>query len=1055
MVAVTTEERKVVTVLFADVAGSTELASQLDPERFREVMSAFFTTVSTELESLRGRAEKFVGDAVMAVFGFPQAHEDDALRAVRAGFMIRERTARLGETLGLPLPLRVRVGVNSGAVAAGSGQAGQFFVSGAPVNLAARLQEAADPGEILVGDTTWHLAREAVEFGPPRHVVAKGFEGEVTAWPAVALSARSTRRTIPMVDRRRELALLAETFERVRESGRAHLVTMLGEPGIGKTRLVDEFVAGLPEEVKVLTGRASDFDEDVTFAPLADMIRRELGVEPDTPSTDVQKRLEEVVTGCCGPTEAEKVVARLGLALGLGVEVRERDPEKVWEDDRARYEAFVQDEGRERHRYRSAEIRAGLHTLVEGMARAALVVMVFEDMHMARPELLELIEQMLRSARRLPLLVVCVARDDLLEHHPAWAGGIADAVSLRLESLGPEEAKELAIVAGESVDEPTAERIVRQAGGNPFFIIESTGMLIQEHPEHFAGASHDHLLPPTVQAVVASRIDHLSEELREVLRKASVLARSTFSDWELGLIAEPKEDLLRALENEEFLVRESERPSAWRFRHEMLRNVAYDSLPKRDRVRLHVQVADGIGDPEHGERFPQVVAYHLAQAARASLDLDPGDRTLPDRAVKALARAGDLARWKMESRTAIDLYERALELGGPEEDWGARESRVLAGIGEARYWLGEFEASRDALSRALQIGADDTWTQTHANRFLADVILNVDGDPGAATVLFDKALAGARALENPWAMSRTLLQAGWAPFWRGDLSAARAMFEEALEIARKIAVDSDHPEGDSWAEARALVSLTSVISYVGDESECLELGQEALALGRKMDDPFTIAVAQENVGNSFRRMMRLEEALPCLDEAVRIFQELGARWELASALGDRGVVHWLAGRLREAESDLKDALDLCKKLGEKSLITWTAVELATVQLAHGNRAAARRVLSDPDVQPAPGDTGARWDMATGEALLDLADGERDRALEHARRVLEVERTRLGWAEGAPNPLAAIVYWTGRLFGAEAIGGERALEEARATLEAAHWMHAIAEPDLVKRLTGID
>jgi class 3 adenylate cyclase/tetratricopeptide (TPR) repeat protein len=1030
----------VVTVLFADVAGSTELAARLDPERFREVMAAFFASVSEELESLRGKAEKFIGDAVMAVFGLPHAHEDDALRAVRAAFMIRDGTARLGETLGLPLPLRVRVGVNSGAVATGSGPADQFLVSGAPVNLAARMQQAAEPGEVLIGETTWQLTRQAVEFGPSRTITARGFEEEVEAWPVKGLTGRSSRRTIPLVGRRRELTLLVDTFERVRDTGRTHLITVLGEPGIGKSRLVDELVAGLPEEVKVLSGAASDFEEDATFAPLAEMIRRELGVERGASPEEVRRRLGEVVTGFLGRGETEKVVARLGLALGMGAEVRERDPQKAREDDLSRFEAYLETEGKERHRYRSAEVRAGFQSLIEGMARTAPVVMVFEDMHLARVELLELVEQLIRTSRRHPILVLVLARDELLEVRPGWAGGQSDAVTIRLDPLSPEEARDLAVAAGESVDDLTAERIARQAGGNPFFIVETTGMLMQEHPEHLVGASHSHLLPPTVQAVVASRMDHLPEEARELLRRASVFARSTFSERELSLIAEPKKELLEALKDEEFLVRDSERSDVWRFRHEMLRDVAYDSLAKRDRLRLHVQVADGISESDEADRYPQFVAHHLWQAASASLDLDPNSRDLPDRAVAALTKAGDLARWDMDSRAAAELYERALELSGPEDRWGRREARALSALGETRYWLGEFERARDCLRRALEIAGDDTWTQTHASRFLGDIALNVDGDPDKATRLFDQALGGARELDEPFAMARTLLMAGWAPYWRGDLGASRALFEEALEIARK------NPEGDLWAEARALVSLSSALAGDSEATQHLELEEEALGLGRKMDDPFTIAVAQEALGNSYRRMMRLDEAGASEEEAVRIFRELGARWELASALGDRAVVHRLAGRPREAEADLKEALDLCKLLGERSLITWTATELAYVLMLRGDRQAAGRLLADPSIQPAETDAGSLAGLLRTEALLSLMEGDRGGALERARRSLQVDRAPV-WR----NSTAAGVWWVGRLFGAEAVGGEEALEEARRTLEAAQMLQSLAEPNLAQQL----
>jgi class 3 adenylate cyclase/tetratricopeptide (TPR) repeat protein len=1038
----TTEERKVVTILFADLAGSTELAARLDPERFREVIGAFFRAVSEELESLRGRAEKFIGDAVMAVWGLPHAHDDDALRAVRAGFAIRDRTARLGQSLALPIPLQVRVGLSTGAVATGSGPADQFLVSGAPVNMAARLQEAAEPDEILVGLTTWQLTQYAVEYGPARSVAARGFPEELRAWPAQALSVRSTRRTIPLVDRRRELALLVDAFERVRESDRSHLVTILGEPGIGKSRLVDEFIAGLPDGVKVLSGGATEFEEDVTFAPIGEMIMRELGVERDAPVTVVRDRLEEVVKGCCDASDAQRVAARLGLALGLGLEERERDPERMWTESLDRLDEYVQSEATERHRYRAAEVRAGLQRLVEGMSRFGPVVMVLEDLQAARSDLLEMVEQIVRGIRRSPVLFLCVARDELLEHRPGWAGGIPDAVSIRLEPLEPREAQELAVAAGEDIDDDTARRIVQQAGGNPFFIVETTGMLLQRHQEHMTGTAHVHQLPPTVQAVVASRIDHLPDDARDLLRKASVFARSTFSRWELGLIAEAKPELLQVLEDEEFLVRDPDREEVWRFRHDMLRDVAYDSLSKRDRLRMHVEVADGLAGAPEADRYPQVIAYHLANAAQASLDLDPADRGLADRAVKSLARAADLARWRMESRSAADLYQQALELAGPEEAWGKREARILSGMGEAWYWQGEFDRARGSLSRALEVAGPDPWTRCHASRFLGDIVLNIDGRPDGAEPLFQEALAAATELDDPFAIARTLLMAGWSPFWKGDLEAARQRFQEALEVARA------NPNRDEWSEARALVSLTSIISPAGTVQECLELGREALELGRAIDDPFTMAVAQENLGNSLRRLMRLDEALALLDQAVPTFRDLGARWELASTLGDRGVVHRLAGRLDQAMPDFKEALALCRQLGEKSLITWTASQVVEGLLTQGDRRGARRLVEDPSIRGAPGDRGSEVELLTVKALVDLAEGERPKATERLLRTVELVRD-----EGLPNWVATRTVLVAALIGSEAVGGEPAVAHARETLERAGWLSALADAEQLAAAVG--
>jgi class 3 adenylate cyclase/tetratricopeptide (TPR) repeat protein len=1017
-------ERKVVSVLFADLVGSTELAGRLDAERFREVMAAFFAGASEELESLRGRVEKFIGDALMAVFGIPHAHEDDALRAVRAGLAISDRTERLGKELGLDGPLAVRVGISSGPVATGITPANldpeatdQLLVSGAPVNLAMRIQQAAQPGEVVVSETTYQLTRHAVEFGPPREVAAKGFGDTVLVWPAHSLLARSTRRTIPLVDRRRELSLLRDTLDRVRETSRAHLVTMLGEAGIGKTRLADELLAGLPEEATVLSGRATEYSEDATFAPIAEMVRRQLGVEEGAAPEVLRSRLEDVVSGCCDPTEIERVVARLGLALGLGDDHGEEAGEGAGEAQR----------------YRSAEIRAGFMALLEGMARTGLVVLVFDDLHLARPALLELIENLVRGARRIPLLVLCLAREWLLEERPHWAGGLTDAVTLRIDVLSPREAAALAVSAGENVDEATAERIAQHTGGNPFFIVETTGMLLHEHVDDMVSALHSHLLPPTVQAVIASRIDHLREPARDLLRKASVFARSEFSAAELEFIAEPKEDVLRELEESEIFIRDPDRPDVWRFRHDLLRDVAYESLAKRDRLRLHVTVADRLLE-QGKDRHQGAIAYHLEQAARAALDLDLNDRELAERAIPQLVRAGHLARWRMESRAAIDLYERALALTLPEEMWGPREAKVLSSIGECRYWLGEYDEAVAALRRALEIAGDDTWTRTHALRFLGDITLNVEGEPEQASEMFDQALAAAREHGDQWAMARTLLMAGWAPYWREDLEGARVMFEEALAVARA------EPRRDGWSEVRALTSLISVTSPVGDELECLALGEEALAVARDIGDAFSVAVAQGYMANSLRRMLRLDEALDSVEHALRIFRDLDARWEIASTLGDRASILRLLGRFDDAEADYKEAVKICRTLGERNLIVWTMADLVALVAERGEPDRARDLFikyrADLDRETPP-----QTNLAGIEALLALVEGDPDRALERSLWILETRQQ-----TGHRNPIAAYTWWVGRVFGAEQVGGEKVLEEARETLEAAHWLQALQEPE---------
>jgi class 3 adenylate cyclase/tetratricopeptide (TPR) repeat protein len=1009
------EERKVVTVLFADLADSTELATGLDPERFREVMAEFYRVASDEVTSLRGRTEKFVGDAVMAVFGLPLAHDDDALRAVRAGLSIRDRVARLGERLGLSDPLSVRVGVNTGPVAATTAPAGDFLVSGVTVNLAARLQQAAQPGEVLAGDMTWQLTRHAAEFGPSRAVPAKGFAGEISACPVTALSTRSSRRTIPLVGRRREVRLLRDTFERAREASRAHLVTVIGEAGVGKSRLVEELKSSLPEEAEVLIGRASEFGEDVAFAPLADMVRRRLHIEADTDPDGVEKMLRETAEGFGDPAEGQEVAARLGLLLGIGDEARRSGGGP----------------------YRTAEIRAGLSSYLGWLSRSGPVVMVLEDLHLARQALLELVTELIRQARRQPLLVVAVGREDLFKHHPDWGGGLGDTMVLRLEILSFDEARELASAAGEPLEEKTAVEVARHAGGNPFFIIETTGMLLHERGEEPHAPRVSDLLPPTVQAVVASRIDHLPDRARNVIRIASVFPGNAFQESKLALVTEADPDVLRTLEEEELIVRDEDRLGRWRFRHELLREIAYESVSKRERRRLHERIAEGLDGLEASEKHAGQVAYHLEEAARAAADVAPSDGEPARRAEEALRRAGDLARWRMESRAAVDLYERSLRMAGPEEGWAETEARILASVGESRYWLGEYERAEAVLRRALEVAPDDAWTRALAHRFVGDITLNIHGDPDEAERLFDGALAAARELDNPWALARTLLMAGWVPYWRGAFQAAEARFQEALEIARS------NPDGDPWAEARALTSLAS-LGLSTDHDRSVELADRALALGREMGDPFTVATAQERRSGAFRRVWRLDDALGCSNEAVRIYRELGARWELASALGDRATIYRLAGRLEAAETDAREALSLCLELGDRVLVAWTTSELATVLVMRGEVEAARRVLDDSPMPASLDQPGDRTAILWARSLLALAEGNPEEARRLGAEILELDRAR-----GRPDDLAITTWWLGRLFGPEAAGGVDAVEEARRFLEGAGWVRFLKEPDQVR------
>lgn len=896
-----TDERKVVTVLFADLVDSTGLGQRLDAERAREVLGHFFDVASQELLALRGRPEKFIGDAVMAVFGLPEVHEDDALRAVRAGLAIRARLHRLGESLGLPETIEVHVGIESGEAATGLGPAGQLLVTGTVVNAAARLQTAAAPGEVLVGETTFALTERAVTYGPRRDVQAKGFDGDLGGFPVVGLSTRSRRRTIPFVGRASELTILRESLARVSASGRPALVTVVGEAGIGKSRLADELVASLGDGVTIARGMARSFADTATFAPAAAIVSDLAGIdERDTPEM-IGRRLRDLVGAPSEDHDAERIVERLSLLFGTGDR-----PES----------AFVQ------------AVHSGSVALIDHLARDRPFLLVFEDAHTLKPAMLDLIERLGTAPRTGPrrAMILALARPELLDERPVWGSSTVNAVTIRLDPLTLEESIDLVQqAAGGRIEEDEAGEIAARAGGNPFFIVETTGMF---DPDAGRSQRPRRSIPPTVQAAVSARLDALPPRLRELGRHASAFFVSFDLDELLVVDPQATRDEIRQLEEAEILVREegSRAAERWRVRHATVKDVAYAGLPKRERVRLHELVADRLIATGH----PSWAADHLELAALASLDLYPDDRTVAERAADALVAAGDRSRRRMENRSAIDFYERALALSGPEERWGLREGRALAGMGEAHYWLGEYRAATERLERAVELGQklDDPFTLALALRFLGDIAINVDADLDGAEDFLGRSLEAAERLNEPWAVTRTLLFAGWVPWTRKEYDEAEAIWRRALSEA--------DPE-DGWARARALNSLSIGRDSRGDLEEALRLSEEATALAERIGDQFSIAITNVQRGRVLEGLGRYAEALVCIERGIAIFEDLGARWELADATAERGDVHRELGDLDAAEDDLRTAVRMTEELGERQLASWLWRSLAKVSERRGNQ----------------------------------------------------------------------------------------------------------------------
>ena len=580
------ESRKVVTALFCDLVGSTSLGERHDPEVLRPLLERYFAEAREAVERHGGRVEKFIGDAVCAVFGVPAVHEDDALRAVRAGLEVQERLARLRE--GAPIPLEARVGITTGEVLVAGG-GGPLI--GDAMNTASRLQSGAAPGEVLVGEPTWRLVRDAVAAEPAPPLAAKGKAEPVPAWRVLALApgspARARRLDAPMVGRDREAALLAGAYRGVVEGRACRLFTVLGVAGAGKSRLVEEFLGSLGDTAEVLRGRCLSYGEGITWLPLAEALRPALGLAEFAGPDDVAAAVRAAAAGE-GP-DAAAVAAGLGGLFGL--------PGSG-----------------------SAEQTAwAVRRLLEARARERPVVLVLDDVHWAEPALLDLVEHLAERADG-PLLLLCMARPELLDARPGWGAGAGPADAVHLAPLAPADADALvgALLGGAALPAGARERVTSAAGGNPLFLEEVLRMLVDEgrlaregDAWVVAGDLSGLRIPPTVSALLSSRLDRLPEGERSVLEAASVEGQS-FSVGALeALLPEASRDalpgLLRSLARKDLVVperRSGPGRDGYRFRHLLIRDAAYDAIPKSSRARLHLAFADWLeaaaGDAHRG-----------------------------------------------------------------------------------------------------------------------------------------------------------------------------------------------------------------------------------------------------------------------------------------------------------------------------------------------------------------------------------------------------------------------------------------------------------------------
>jgi class 3 adenylate cyclase len=634
------EQRKTVTVLFCDVAGSTELGESTDPEALRALLARYFERMKEIVERHGGSVEKFVGDAVMAVFGVPVVHEDDALRACRAAVEMRDALPELG--------IRGRIGVNTGGVVTGTEER---LATGDAVNVAARLEQAAEPDEVLIGVETVRLVRDAVELGEERRLELKGKSEPVAAYPLVAALGELSRRSdVPIVGRERERRSLDDAWERVRSERACHLFTVLGAAGVGKSRLTAEFLGSF-DGAAVVRGRCLSYGEGITYWPIVEAVLQ-LGRRPS------DARAAAAIASLLGETEEPATADEIAWAF-----------RKLLEE-------------------------------------SAPVVCVFDDLHWAEPTFLDLVDHIADWSRDAPILLVCIARPELLDRRPTWAGGKLNATTVLLEPLTAQETDELIelLLGDAELDEVLLVRIREAAEGNPLFVEQMLAM-VAESP------NGDVVVPPTIQALLAARLDLLDPSEREVLERGAIEGK-IFHRGGVEALAPDEPDVptkLMALVRKE-LVRPDRTQlagdDAFRFRHLLIRDAAYDGLPKSARAELHERFATWL--EAHGAELielDEILGYHLEQAHRYRVELGLGDReteALARRAAERLAAAAERASLRHDATAAVALYERAVALAPDDVSTFERELRLVRERMGAGDLIGALRGADALIERARQ-----------------------------------------------------------------------------------------------------------------------------------------------------------------------------------------------------------------------------------------------------------------------------------------------------------------------------------------------------------------
>jgi class 3 adenylate cyclase len=906
------EERKVVTVLFADLVGFTARAESLDPEDVHALLVPYHARLRSDLERFGGTVEKFIGDAVMAVFGAPVAHEDDPERAVRAAIAIRDWVGEQGEDL------QVRIAVNTGEVLvnlAARPESGEGMASGDVVNTAARLQAAAPVNGILASEITYRATRQVIEYREHDTVQAKGKAGPISVWEALQPRARFGVDVVqevqaPLVGREREVALLRESLARVREARSPQLVTLVGVPGIGKSRLVYELMRSVEADPDLTTwrqGRSLPYGEGVAFWALGEMAKAHAGVLESDPAEDAARKLSEAVHEAIPASkDADWVTGHFLPLIGAGGDA-----------------ALGVD--------RRSEAFAAWRRFFEALAEQRPLVLVFEDLHFADEGLLDFVDHLVEWASGVPILVLATARPELLERRAGWGGGKTNTTTVSLPPLTDEATASLigALLGGPVVQAQTQSELLARAGGNALYAEQYARMLLER------GDVGELPLPESIQGIIAARLDGLTPEEKDLLQDAAVIGKVFWAGAVAALDGRPSraalEERLHGLERKQFVRRERRSSVAdetqYAFVHLLVRDVAYGQIPRTARAEKHRLAASWIESLGRPQDHAEMLAHHYVSALRLMRAAGRDAEQLEQRARSALRDAANRAFSLNAYLAAARFWEAALELW-PGESYERAELLFRAGRARALAEGGGelLQEARDAL-----LAQGDRYTAAEAEILLCDLIWR-QGQRDLA----HEHLARARSLIEGADPSRStafvLTEISRFLLLAGQREEGTRLGRKGLAMAEALGLDELRADALCWfGTARVLNS--------GDRGGIEDL-RRSIEIAAQANAPLQLCRAYNNLGAVLEVLGEIEESYTARLEGERIAERLGAdtwvRWF-------HGVMPNLRSRRGDWDEALRMADDFIAAIEAGSphyLEAQVRATRATMRLARANSAGA-------------------------------------------------------------------------------------------------------------------